>query len=177
MRCSLIRAGQVVIAATLIALSIAGCTCLFPTSTCTAATGVTIRLINDSATQHVVPNLGICPNGMAYTPHYFVNPTPTLAPGAEVVYTSCEIADSDGNCVNFATDFMIGMCGWQYGADANALTSTARRLGGAIGVQFNCGDTIILRWTEAGDNGGTWTSEVQPATGNPAPMEQFQEIT
>ena len=46
---------------------------------------------------------------------------------------------------------------------------------GVIGVQFNCGDTIELRWSNCATGGGegTWTSTVIPAAGNPQPTEAF----
>lgn len=153
-----------------------GSSCLLPAGTCTDETTVWIKLANDSATQYVAPNIGICPNGMASQPHHFVATPPVLGPGEEVTYTSCQIAGSDGNCLTFATDFAIGLCGWQYGAAADNLESATKRFGGQIGTQFNCGDTVTLRWSDAGDTGGTWTSEVQPATGNPTPTADFQEL-
>jgi len=153
-----------------------GATCIQLFTPCTEDAMVTVRLINDSATQTVSPNLGFCPNGMADVPHLFVSTPPVLGPGEEATYTSCEVAGSFGNCQTFTTDFMIGLCGWRYGADEAQLTQATRRFGGQITHQFNCGDTVILRWTDAGDNGGTWTSEVQPATGNTQPGEAFQEL-
>jgi hypothetical protein len=134
---------------------------------------VQITLANDSATQYVAPNLGVCPQGMATLPHYFVPAAPVLAPGAEVTYTTDQIAGSDGNCRAFSTEFTVGLCGWSYGASATTMTAADSRLRGIIGAQFNCGDTVILHWSDSGDAGGTWTSEVQPAIGNPTPTEAF----
>lgn len=144
---------------------------------CDETSSVRIRLVNTSADQFVAPNVGVCPNGMAASPHYFAHPTPVLGPGEEITYTSCQIASIDGNCDTFSTDFAVGLCGWRYGASTDALTSATRRFGGQIGFQFSCGDTIILRWTDSGNDGGTWTSEVEPATGNTTPAVDFQEIS
>ena len=157
--------------------AVAGCPGLWPVTPPTGDETVQVRLINDSATQYVAPNLGVCPNGMANQPHHFVETPPVLAPGEEITYSAGELAGSGGNCVTFATDFMVGLCGWLYGADGEELDSVERRFGGQIGFQFSCGDTIILRWSEAGeDESGTWTSEVEPAAGNDPPEVPFQEL-
>ncbi len=155
---------------------LSGATCLQFLVPCTEQAMVTVRLINDSAAQSVSPNLGFCPNGMASQPHFFVGAPPVLGPGEEATYTSCEVAGSFGNCQSFSADFMVGLCGWRFGADQAQLAQVPRRFGGAIGQQFSCGDTIILRWSDAGGNGGAWTSEVQPAAGNSPPAAAFQEL-
>lgn len=167
--------GQLLIGAAC-AAAVSGVTCLQLFIPCTEDAMITVRLINDSATQSVAPNLGFCPNGMVAQPHFFVSSPPVLGPGEEATYTSCEVAGSFGNCRSFSTEFMIGLCGWQYGADGAQLTQVSRRFGGAIGQQFTCGDTVILRWSDAGNNGGTWASEVQPAPGNSQPAAAFQEL-
>lgn len=136
---------------------------------------VTVRLINDSAAQHVSPNLGVCPNGMAAQPHVFVDPLPVLGPGEEITYTTTGIAGSQGDCLRYTTDFMIGLCGWQYGASADDLVNGGRPYGGQIGFQFQCGDTVILRWLDDGEEGGEWTSEVETAPGNEPPAGEFQD--
>jgi hypothetical protein len=153
-----------------------GCADLFPFLACGEESVVEIRLMNDSATQFVAANLGVCPNGMANEPHYFVDAPHVLAPGEEVTYTTRQVAGLAGNCLIFSSDFMIGLCGWEYGSSAEELTAVATRYGGQIGFQFSCGDTVILRWSEAGETGGAWTSEVQPAPGNDAPVAEFQEL-
>ncbi|MFH1420234.1 MAG: hypothetical protein ABII12_18330 [Planctomycetota bacterium] len=165
-----------VVVVTALAAVCLGATCIQVFFPCDDATTVTIRLINDSETQTVAPNLGLCPNGMANQPHYFVSTPPVLAPGEETTYTGCQIAGCGGNCETYSTDFMVGLCGWQYGPSADDLTATENRFGGQIGMQFNCGDTITLRWCDEGAAGGTWTSEVQTAPGNAAPTADFQNL-
>lgn len=135
---------------------------------------VRIRLVNNSETQYVSPNLGVCPNGMSQSPHHFVTPPPVLGPGEEMVYTSGEIGSCDGDCATYSTAFMIGLCGWSHGTSQDQLAAVNSPWGGQIGVQFNCGDTVTLRWTDAGDAGGTWSSEVETATGNAAPTAAFE---
>lgn len=164
------------IAITLCAAAVSGSDCLQSLFPCGEDATITVRLINDSTSQSVAPNLGFCPLGMATQPHFFVATPPVLGPGEEITYTSCEIAGAYGNCQTYNSDFMTGLCGWEYGANQAQLSQTIRRFGGQIGVQFNCGDTIILRWTEAGEAGGTWTSEIEPATGNPQPQTAFQAL-
>jgi len=153
-----------------------GCADLLSLLASSDGTIVRIRLINDSVTQYVAPNLGVCPNGMASTPHYFVTPTPVIAPGREATYTTRQIAGADGSCSAAATDLEIGLCGWEHGASEAELTSVGTRFGGKIGFQFGCGDTVILRWSDAGGDDGTWTSEVEPAAGNDTPTADFQEL-
>ena len=164
-----------VVALTL-AVTVMGSTCTYVFPPCQGDSTVVIVLANDSTTQFVSPSLGVCPNGMAAQPHLFVDPAPVIAPGTEVTYSTCQIGGTDGDCKTFATDFAIGLCGWQNGPTADDLTAVFTRLAGQIGVQFSCGDTVTLRWTDAGSDGGTWTSEVQPATGNPEPTADFQEL-
>ena len=125
---------------------------------------VQIRFVNDSATETVAPNVGVCPNGMASEPHYFLDSPPVIAPGEEVTYTTWQIAGLGGNCLFYSTDFMIGLCGWQYGPSADDLTAVETRYGGQIGFQFSCGDTVILRWSDAGEAGGAWTSASRRST-------------
>ena len=153
-----------------------GCPGLMPDPPPRDEAMVQIRLVNDSETKYVAPNLRVCPNGMANDPHHMVTPPPVLAPGEQTAYTSAEIAGSDGDCLVFATDFMIGLCGWAHGPSGDDLSTAATRYGGQIGFQFSCGDTVILRWSGEGTNGGTWTSEVQPAAGNEPPSAEFQEL-
>jgi len=134
---------------------------------------VQVRLINDSSTQYVAPNLGVCPYGMATPPHYFVNPAPVLGPGEEITYTTDQLAGDEGNCLVFTTDFTIGLCGYSYGTQADSLTPVEGPYRGLIGVHFSCGDTVVLRWSDAQDQQGAWSSEVEPAPGNPQPTEDF----
>jgi hypothetical protein len=148
----------------------------FPVLACGDGSVVEIRLVNESDTEYVAGNLGVCPNGMAVEPHYFIDSPPVLAPGEEVSYTTGQVAGLGGNCLVYTTDFMIGLCGWQYGPSADELTAVATRYGGQIGFQFSCGDTVILRWSDTGAAGGAWTAEVQPAAGNSTPVAEFQEL-
>lgn len=141
-----------------------------------ASSRVQIRLENTSATEYVAPNVGVCPNGMAQPPHYFLEPPPVLGPGQSFTFTTTQLAGFDGNCATFATDFMIGLCGWQYGPAAADLAATTQRFGGQIGFQFRCGDTVILRWTDAGAAEGTWSSEVVSGPGNEPPTADFQSL-
>jgi hypothetical protein len=157
-------------------LSCAGCAELWTLLASGEEALVQITLVNESETQTVAPNLGVCPNGMASEPHYFVDSPPVIAPGEEVTYTTGQIAGLGGNCLFFSTDFMIGLCGWQYGPSADELTSVDTQYGGQIGFQFSCGDTVIMRWSDTGENGGAWTTEVQPGAGNDAPVAEFQEL-
>jgi len=138
-----------------------------------AAASVRVTLINGNSTQYVSPNLGICPLGMATPPHYFVTPAPVLGPGEQITYTTDQIAGASGNCQAFATDFTIGLCGYNYGASADNLTALEGPYRGIIGTHFNCGDTVVLTWSDALSPQESWTSEVQPATGNPTPTEAF----
>jgi len=137
---------------------------------------VRIYLVNDSTTHVVAPKLGVCPVGMTTEPHYFVDPIPNIQPGESVVYTTRQIAGNHGVCTNADPAFSIGLCGWSYGTCTCAMTHVAQKFGGQIGFQFNCGDTIILRWTDTGGAGGTWTSEGLTAAGNAAPTADFQIV-
>ena len=136
---------------------------------------IRLWLVNDSKTKYVSPHPGLCPQGLTTLPHYFVDQRPVLAPGESKSYTTVEMAGAEGLCVN-RPDFMIGLCGWNYGDDPANLTGCSDRYGGQIGYQFNCGDTVILHWTDSGAATGTWTSEVLPANGNPAPSAPFQML-
>ncbi len=146
-----------------------------PITTVDPNTIVTITVVNDSQTQFVQPKLRVCPEGMLVEPHFPLANPPILAPGQSVTYTTAQIAGASGNCQTFSTNFMLGLCGWGYGTDRAALLDTAARYGGQIGFQFHCGDTVILHWTD-GAEAGTWSSEVQPAEGNPAPVAAFQSL-
>lgn len=137
---------------------------------------VRIYLVNTSTTKYVSPNPGLCPQGLQNLPHFFVRTPPLLAPGESVAITTVELAGPRGVCCGNPTDFMIGLCGWKYGTDPNALASCADRYGGLIGAQFNCGDTVILRWTDTGADIGTWSSEVLPARGNPVTTQPFMAL-
>jgi len=150
------------------------CSCIPPASMCNDETTVHLTLVNGSTTQLVVPNIGVCPNGMENEPHHFVATPPVLAPGEEITYTACQLAGADGNCFTFDTAFSIGLCGWSYGPSEDELSGTRTRFGGQIGMQFNCGDTIILRWTETENAWGAWSSEVVPAPDNDPPAAEFQ---
>ncbi|HSW46605.1 MAG TPA: hypothetical protein VLM89_13655 [Phycisphaerae bacterium] len=140
-------------------------------------TKLTITIFNDSCSTYIAPKFGVCPNGMAQPPHHFVEPPAVIAPGKSVTYTTDQVAGAaDGNCATFSTEFMVGVPGWGYGPTSNpdTMTYVETRYVGLIGVQFHCGDTIKLRWSNCISGGeGTWTSEVIPATGNPAPTASF----
>ena len=138
-------------------------------------TYIRIYLVNDSATYTVSPKPGLCPQGLENLPHYFAVESPLLAPGESISYTTVQLAGLEGYCAGL-DNFMIGLCGWKFGTDPAALTSCSDRYGGAIGVQFNCGDTVILRWTDMGGANGVWTSEILPAQGNPVPTTAFQPL-
>ncbi len=137
---------------------------------------IRIYLVNDSNTHYVSPNLGVCPNGMGFTPHYFVNPPPVIAPGRAVCYTTTDLAGTQGNCSSTNPLFAIGLCGWSYGPTAEGLSSHSQKYGGQIGVQFHCRDTVILRWTDGLLTGGTWNSEILTSPGNPKPSASFQIV-
>ncbi len=135
---------------------------------------VKLILINDSATKHVSPNPGLCPQGLDVQTHAFLDPRPLLAPGERIAVSTFQLAGFDGLCSDADPSFMIGLCGWHHGEDPANLTQCTEQYGGQIGFQFHCGDTVILRWTDEGGPDGTWTSEVVPATGNAPPMMAFQ---
>ena len=137
---------------------------------------VQIKVVNDSAAQIVSPIIAVCPNGIENQPHYFSTP-PVLAPGESITYTTQQIAATDGNCETFGTAFMLGVCSWEFGTAADNLAPAAnQRFGGQIGFQFQCGDTVILHWLDTDATGGSWTAEVVPAIGNPAPTAPFQSL-
>lgn len=146
-------------------------------------TTLTISLYNDSCGTYISPRFAVCPKGMAEQPHYFVEPPVVLAPGQSVTYKTDQVAGAtDGDCAAFSTAFMVGIPGWGYGPTSNPDIMTYVGMPddspyvGLIGVQFHCGDTINLRWSNCGNSGvgaGTWTSEVVPASGNPAPSSPF----
>jgi hypothetical protein len=146
------------------------------------STALTITLFNDSCGTYIAPKFGVCPLGMAQQPHYFVEPPALLAPGQSVSYTTDQVAGAtDGDCSAFSSDFTVGVPGWGYGPTSNPDTMTYVGMPdgppyvGIIGTQFHCGDTIELHWSNCAEGGGagSWTSEVIPAQGNPAPSEPF----
>jgi len=141
-------------------------------------TAIKITLFNDSCGTYLAPKFGVCPNGMTQEPHHFVNPPAVVAPGESVTYTSDQVAGAtDGNCVAFPTVFTAGIPGWGYGPTSNpdTMTYVDTRYIGIIGIQFHCGDTVNLHWSNCatGSGEGTWTSEVIPGVGNPEPTAPF----
>jgi len=161
----------------------AGAACPAPTGPGTTdPTTVTITLFNDSCGTYIAPKFGVCPLGLSGALHHFVEPPAVVAPGQSITYTTDQVAGiTDGDCAAFSTDFTVGISGWGYGPTNDAATMTYVGMPddppyvGTIGVQFHCGDTIELRWSncDAGGGAGTWTSEVIPAAGNPTPTEPF----
>lgn len=141
-----------------------------------SATTLRLYLVNESTTRYVSPNPGLCAEGLEAGTKRFLDVPPVIAPGEAVSYTSFEIGGQDGICSGDNPQFMIGLCGWKHGASAEDLSPCSKRYGGQIGFQFQCGDTIILRWTDAGDIDGTWTSEILSALGNGPPAADFQYI-
>ena len=140
------------------------------------ASSVRVYLINDSTTQYVAPNLGLCPQGLANPPHSFLDAPPILAPGEAIGYSMWRIGGAAGLCIGDCPDYMVGLCGWWYGPDSEVANRIDRKFGGQISLQFQCGDTILLRWTDAGAEGGVWSSSVLTAPGNDPPTADFQEI-
>jgi len=141
--------------------------------------GATVRLylVNSSTAKFVSPNPGICPQGIGdSSSHRFLEERPVIGPGEAVSYTTWEIAGENGICREADASFSVGLCGWKYGDAADSLETQAQKYGGQIGVQFNCGDTVILRWSDSGPACGTWTSEVLTAPGNAAPTMAFMVI-
>ena len=145
-------------------------------------TTLTITLFNDSCGTYIAPKFGVCPLGMAQQPHYFVEPPAVVVPGQSVTYTTDQVAGTtDGDCVAFASDFTVGIPGWGYGPTSNSDTMTYVGMPadppyvGIIGTQFHCGDTIELHWSNCAAvcGAGSWTSNVIPGAGNPAPTEPF----
>lgn len=138
---------------------------------------VRIKVVNDSVRQFVSPVIAVCPNGIQNEPHHFVQTPAVLAPGESITYTTTEIGGSDGNCQTFNTNFMLGVCTWEFGSTRETLTpATNQRFGGQIGFQFECGDTVILHWLDTDETGGSWTAEVLTAPGNQAPSAPFQSL-
>ena len=138
---------------------------------------VRIKVVNDSVRQTVRPNIAVCPNGIESEPHHFVRTPPVLGPGESITYTTAEIAGTDGNCQTFDTNFMLGVCTWEFGDSRETLApAAAQRFGGQIGFQFQCGDTVILHWLDTDEVGGSWTAEVITAIGNQLPSAPFQSL-
>ncbi len=139
---------------------------------------LTITLYNDSCSTYIAPKFGVCPKGMPQPPHYFVEPPPVIEPGKSVTWTTDQIAGvADGDCTAFPETFTVGIPGWGYGPTSNpdTMTYVETRFVGFVGTQYHCGDTIRLRWSNctAPGTAGTWTSEVEPAVGNPSPTSGF----
>ena len=137
---------------------------------------VRVYLVNTSSSRFVSPNIGLCPQGLANQPHNFLEAPPMLGPGESISYTTRQIGGADGVCTNASAQFMVGLCGWTYGPTAEDQTRQDQKFGGQIGYQFNCGDTVILRWADGGPACGTWTSEVLTAPGNTPATAPFQLI-
>lgn len=138
---------------------------------------VRLYLVNTSANKFVSPNPGICPQGIEEsTTHRFLAEPPVIGPGEAVTYTTWQIAGANGLCKNADANFSVGLCGWKFGDSVDNLTLQAEKFGGQIGYQFNCGDTVILRWSDSGPACGTWTSEVLSAPGNVTPSMPFMTI-
>lgn len=138
--------------------------------------GASVKLIlmNNSSSRYVSPNPGLCPQGLDSGGHAFLETPPIIAPGQSVTLTTFQIAGLSGLCSSADPTFMVGLCGWKHGEGPENLSQCTQRYGGQIGFQFNCGDTVILRWTDSGGVDGVWTSEVQPAQDNPLPDLTFQ---
>jgi hypothetical protein len=144
-----------------------------------ADSGAVVRLylVNTSASKFVSPNPGICPQGIEEsTTHQFLDKPPVIAPGTAVSYTTWQIAGFGGLCADADPSFSVGLCGWKFGDSADMLELQPEKFGGQIGFQFNCGDTVILRWSDSGPACGTWTSEVLTAPGNALPSMPFMTI-
>ncbi len=161
--------------AVLAGLGLSGCANLLATLVGTEPL-VRIKVVNDSARQFVSPNIAVCPNGITQPPHHFVEVPAVLAPGESITYTTEEIAGTDGNCRTFTTDFMLGICTWQFGSTRDDLATADQRFGGQIGFQFQCGDTVILHWLDTDETGGSWTAEIITAPGNQVPTAPFQAL-
>jgi hypothetical protein len=138
---------------------------------------VRLYLVNESENLYLSPNPGLCSQGLTAGPHRFLEVRPILAPAEAVSYTTRQIGGAEGVCTGERPDFMVGLCGWSFGSSPDQMTEINVQYGGQIGHQFNCGDTVILRWVDAGPAGGAWSSECLTAPGNmPATME-FQSIS
>jgi hypothetical protein len=174
------RSTLFILALSVVVLGLAGCTDQMAAQLASLQASNTnalrVYLVNKSTTKFVSPKLGLCSTGLDNLPHDFIQDPPVLAPGQAVSYSSLQISSDRGNCSTAGDQFMIGLCGWKYGDSATNLTSYPQRYGGQIGFQFQCGDTIILRWNDGGPDCGAWTSEVLTAPGNAAPTADFQLI-
>lgn len=154
--------------------------CDVPTFSLFGDSGSVVRLylVNTSAAKFVSPNPGICPQGIEEsTTHRFLAEPPVIGPGEAVTYTTWQIAGANGLCGDADPSFSVGLCGWKFGDAADNLTLQAEKFGGQIGYQFNCGDTVILRWADTGPACGTWASEVLTAPGNNPPTMSFMTIS
>lgn len=140
------------------------------------AASVKLVIYNDSTSKFVSPKPGLCPQGLEVQTHSFLANPPVIAPGGSATVTTLDIGGLDGICIASDPSFMVGFCGWKFGEDPNNLAACTQQYGGQIGFQFNCGDTLIMRWTDTGGESGTWTTQVQPAAGNPTPTQQFQVL-
>jgi len=165
-----------VLFAILLVLLLAGCTDQLMVMGASDPASIRLYLINESASKFVCPNPGLCPQGLTTGAHHFLDSPPMLAPGEAVSYTTRQLGGADGVCTGDRPDFMVGLCGWNYGDSPDQMNTMAKQYGGQIGFQFNCGDTVILRWNDAGPAGGTWTSEVLTAPGNKPATMDFQEM-
>ncbi len=155
--------------------------CIPAGQNCPCQTESTIRiwLVNKSETNYVAPVLKVCPKGMISEPHFTVDPVPKIAPRQVLLYTTTKIAGDQGDCSQADPNFMLGICGWTYGTCTCGMKQADVRYGGQIGVQFNCGDTVILRWSDDPNDpnaAGSWESEVLPAAGNPEPNAAFMTL-
>lgn len=166
----------IILTALLVLLLFAGCVNELLMIAAQDAGSVRVYLVNESTAKFVSPNLGLCPQGLETLPHSFVTTPPIIAPGQAVSYTTRELAGTAGDCSAASPDFMVGLCGWSYGDSAESLTRFDMKYGGQIGMMFNCGDTVILRWTDGGADCGTWSSEVLTRPGNATPTVEFQQI-
>lgn len=138
---------------------------------------VRLILVNTSADKFVQPNPGLCPQGLEQTgSHRFLPNPPIIPPGRAVSFTTLQIAGVGGLCANADPNFAVGLCGWKFGPSADNLATQSTKFGGQIGAMFNCGDTVILRWSDTGPECGTWESEILTAPGNDPPSMPFQII-
>ncbi|MFO0973828.1 MAG: hypothetical protein U1A27_10375 [Phycisphaerae bacterium] len=134
---------------------------------------VRLYLVNASTSRFVEPNPGLCPQGLDQLPHFFLSERPLLPPGSAIGLTTVRIAGLSGICIAADEHFQVGLCGWKTGDSADNLTACTDKLGGQLGTQFSCGDTVILTWTDTPAPNGTWTSQVLTVPGNPAPSAAF----
>jgi len=171
-----VRQPRLTLAAVLSAVLIAGCTGDLVIPRLSPSDYLRVYLVNESTSKYLSPNPGLCAEGLESGTKRFLDTPPILAPGETATYTTIEIGGLNGICSGDTPQFMFGLCGWKHGASADELTPCSRMYGGQIGFQFECGDTVILRWTDVGDPDGTWTSEVLSAPGNRPPVADFQYI-